>query len=102
MPKPPGRTGTAVNPRVKRWTLSKSREKEIRLIHSSSLTPLRRCAAGPQFALRATKKSLNQWLRLGGVTAFDYSLAMEMLGFFSDAPAEGARAIIEKRAPRFG
>ena len=59
-------------------------------------------AAGPQHALRATKKSLNQWLRLGGITAFDYSLAMEMLGFFSDAPAEGARAIIEKRPPNFG
>lgn len=59
-------------------------------------------ANGPQHALRATKRSLNQWLRLGGVTAFDYSLAMEMLGFFSDAPAEGARAIIEKRPPNFG
>lgn len=59
-------------------------------------------AQGPQHALRATKKSLNQWLRLGGITAFDYSLAMEMLGFFSDAPAEGARAIVEKRPPRFG
>jgi enoyl-CoA hydratase len=59
-------------------------------------------AAGPQHALRATKRSLNQWLRLGGVTAFDYSLAMEMLGFFSGAPAEGARAIVEKRPPKFG
>ncbi|MEO8541485.1 MAG: enoyl-CoA hydratase/isomerase family protein [bacterium] len=59
-------------------------------------------ASGPQHALRATKRSLNQWLKLGGVAAFDYSLAMEMLGFFSDAPAEGARAIIEKRPPRFG
>lgn len=59
-------------------------------------------AAGPQHALWATKKSLNQWLKLGGTTAFDYSLALEMLGFFSDAPAEGARAIVEKRAPNFG
>jgi enoyl-CoA hydratase len=58
-------------------------------------------AAGPQHALRATKKSLNQWLKLGGITAFDYSLALEMLGF-SDAPAEGARAIIEKRPANFG
>ncbi len=61
----------------------------------------RRLADGPQHALRFTKKSLNQWLRLGGITAFDYSLALEMLGFFSDAPAEGARAIQEKRPPRF-
>jgi enoyl-CoA hydratase len=62
----------------------------------------RRLADGPQHALRFTKKSLNQWLRLGGITAFDYSLALEMLGFFSDAPGEGARAIQEKRPPRFG
>jgi len=61
----------------------------------------RRLADGPQHALRFTKKSLNQWLRLGGITAFDYSLALEMLGFFSSAPAEGARAIQEKRPPRF-
>lgn len=62
----------------------------------------RKLADGPQQALRFTKKSLNQWLRLGGITAFDYSLALEMLGFFSGTPAEGARAIQEKRPPRFG
>lgn len=61
----------------------------------------RKLADGPQHALRATKKALNQWFRLGGITAFDYSLALEMLGFFSDAPKEGARAIIEKRPARF-
>jgi enoyl-CoA hydratase len=33
----------------------------------------------PQFAVRATKASVNQWYRLGQVSAFDYSLAMEML-----------------------
>lgn len=61
----------------------------------------RQLADGPQYALRFTKKALNQWLRLGGITAFDYSLALEMLGFFSGAPAEGARAIQEKRPPRW-
>ena len=61
----------------------------------------RRLADGPQHALRFTKKALNQWLRLGGITAFDYSLALEMLGFFSSAPGEGARAIMEKRPPKF-
>jgi enoyl-CoA hydratase len=62
----------------------------------------RQLADGPQHALRFTKKALNQWLRLGGITAFDYSLALEMLGFFSAGPAEGARAIQEKRPPRWG
>ena len=42
----------------------------------------RRLARGPQFAVRFTKKALNQWLRLGGITAFDYSQALEMINFF--------------------
>ena len=42
----------------------------------------RRIAAGPQLAAQFTKKSLNQWLRLGGITAFDYSQVLELLNFF--------------------
>ncbi|HXU22966.1 MAG TPA: enoyl-CoA hydratase/isomerase family protein [Tepidiformaceae bacterium] len=61
----------------------------------------RQLADGPQTALRFTKRSLNQWLKLGGITAFDYSAALEIMGFFSPDPAEGARAIIEKRAANF-
>src|SRR5206468_3427803 len=61
----------------------------------------RQLAAGSQPALRFTKRALNQWLKLGGITAFDYSVALEMMGFFSDDAAEGARAIIEKRPPQF-
>jgi len=61
----------------------------------------RQLAGGSQPALRFTKRALNQWLKLGGITAFDYSVALEMMGFFSDDPAEGAQAIIEKRAARF-
>lgn len=71
-------------------------------LRDETLAIAEKLATGPQHALRATKKSLNQWLKLGGITAFDYSLALEMLGFFSDAPAEGARAIIEKRPAKFG
>jgi enoyl-CoA hydratase len=59
----------------------------------------RHLAASSQPALRFTKRSLNQWLKLGGITAFDYSVALEMMGFFSEDPAEGARAIVEKRPP---
>lgn len=40
-----------------------------------------RIAAGPQLATQATKRALNQWLRLGAHTSFDYSLALEMLAF---------------------
>jgi len=42
----------------------------------------RRIARGPQVAAQFTKKALNQWLRLGGITAFDYSQALELLNFF--------------------
>jgi len=53
----------------------------------------RQLADGPQPALRFTKRALNQWLRLGGLASFDYSLATEMLGFFGAAPAEGVAAL---------
>jgi enoyl-CoA hydratase len=41
-----------------------------------------RLAGLPPHAVRFTKRSLNQWLRLGGITAFDYSFALEGLTFF--------------------
>ena len=58
-------------------------------------------ADGPQPAIRFTKKALNQWLRLGAHTAFDYSLALEMLGFLGDDVKEGLAAVKEKRAANF-
>jgi enoyl-CoA hydratase len=61
----------------------------------------RQLADGPQPALRLTKRALNQWLRLGGIASFDYSLAVEMLGFFgADVPA-GIKGIVEKTPPRY-
>src|ERR1700691_30118 len=57
-------------------------------------------ARGPQQALRFTKRSLNNWLRMFG-PAFDASLALEMLGFFSDDLHEGVAALKERRAPSF-
>ncbi len=57
-------------------------------------------AAGSQLALRWTKRSLNNWLRVAG-PIFDNSLALEMLSFASPDVLEGVRAIREKRAPRF-
>jgi enoyl-CoA hydratase len=57
-------------------------------------------AAGPQHALRWTKRSLNHWIRNAG-PIFEASLGFEMLNFFDDDVREGARAIKEKRAPIF-
>src|SRR5690242_4212042 len=57
-------------------------------------------ARGPQQALRFTKRSLNNWLRMFG-PAFDASLSMEILGFFSDDLHEGVAALKERRAPSF-
>jgi enoyl-CoA hydratase len=58
-------------------------------------------AAGSQSALRWTKHSLNNWLRLAGPT-FDASLALEMLGFSGADAREGIAALREKRKPEFG
>lgn len=55
-------------------------------------------ANGPQHAIRFTKRALNQWLRLGGVTAFDYSLALEMLTFFSPEVETAIRPALEREA----
>lgn len=57
-------------------------------------------ASGPQHALRWTKSALNNWIRMAG-PIFDNSLALEMLNFFDDDVVEGAKAIREKRDPRF-
>ena len=61
----------------------------------------RKLADGPQPATRYTKKALNQWLRMGAHTAFDYSLAVEMLGFLGDDVREGLAAVKEKRKAQF-
>jgi enoyl-CoA hydratase len=57
-------------------------------------------ATGPQFAVRFTKRSLNNWIRQAG-PIFDYSLALEMMTFFGDDVAEGVKSVREKRDPVF-
>jgi enoyl-CoA hydratase len=59
-----------------------------------------RLAEGSQLAIRWTKRSLNNWLRLAGPT-FDASLALEMLCFLGSDVREGVDALKEKRPPRF-
>src|SRR5213083_3528556 len=57
-------------------------------------------ARGAQQAIRWTKRSLNNWLRLAG-PIFDQSIALEMLTFMEEDVREGIKAIREKRPPRF-
>jgi enoyl-CoA hydratase len=57
-------------------------------------------AMGSRNAVRWTKRALNNWLRQAG-PIFDQSLALEMLSFMGPDVREGARAIREKRPPRF-
>ena len=57
-------------------------------------------ANGSQTALRWTKHSLNQWLRMAG-PAFEQSLALEMLGFGSPEMREGLAAVKQRRKPDF-
>jgi len=60
-----------------------------------------RLAKGPAQAVRWTKQSLNQWLRMAAHSSFDYSLALEMLGFMGADIQEGIKALKERRPPAF-
>ncbi len=57
-------------------------------------------AAGSQAAIRVTKKSLNNWMRVAS-PIFDNSLALEMLCFLGEDAPHGVAAVREKRAPKF-
>jgi enoyl-CoA hydratase len=57
-------------------------------------------ALGSQQAIRWTKRSLNNWLRMAG-PIFDQSIALEMLTFMGEDVREGMQAIREKRPPKF-
>ncbi len=72
-------------------------ETELR---EKALEVARRLARGSQSALRWTKYSLNNWLRMAGPT-FDASLALEMLGFSGPDVREGIASLREKRSPKF-
>ena len=57
-------------------------------------------ASGPQHAIRWTKRALNQWLLQAG-PIFDHSLALEMLGFFSEDMMAGIEGLRRKKKARF-
>src|SRR3954465_6340247 len=69
-------------------------------LKDKALEVARKLAAGPQTALRWTKYSLNNWLRMAG-PAFDASLALEVLGFTGPEAKEGVASHREKRKPVF-
>jgi enoyl-CoA hydratase len=69
-------------------------------LQAKALEVARKLAAGAQTALRWTKSSLNNWLRMAG-PVFDNSLALEMLGFTGPEVREGIASHREKRKPAF-
>ena len=69
-------------------------------LNEKALEVARKLAAGAQTALRWTKYSLNNWLRMAG-PAFDASLALEVLGFTGPEAKEGVASHREKRKPSF-
>ena len=70
-------------------------------LQAKALEVARKLAAGAQTALRWTKYSLNNWLRLAG-PSFDASLALEFLDMTGSEVHEGVAAVREKRKPNFG
>jgi enoyl-CoA hydratase len=69
-------------------------------LHETARKVAGRLAAGSQSALRWTKYSLNNWLRVAG-PIFDASLGLEFLGFSGPDLAEGVAAIRGKRRAEF-
>lgn len=69
-------------------------------LEAKALDVARKLAASAQTALRWTKYSLNNWLRVAG-PIFDASLALEMLGFSGPDVVEGVASHRERRRPNF-
>jgi enoyl-CoA hydratase len=69
-------------------------------LHDKALEAATTLARGPRHAVQFTKRALNQWLLQAG-PIFDHSLALEMLGFFSDDLMAGIQALKNKRAAQF-
>lgn len=69
-------------------------------LQDTAMNVARELGDGAQSAIRWTKYSLNNWLRMAGPT-FDTSTALEILGFTGDDVREGLAALKEKRQPNF-
>jgi enoyl-CoA hydratase len=69
-------------------------------VYSAALDVASQLAMGSSTAVRWTKHTLNNWLRLAG-PSFDASLALEFLGFRLADLKEGLQAVKEKRPAKF-
>jgi enoyl-CoA hydratase len=69
-------------------------------VHDTAMTVCRKLARGAPTAIKWTKHSLNNWLRMAG-PSFDASLALEFMGFSGPEVKEGLSSIREKRKPDF-
>ena len=69
-------------------------------LQAKALEVAHKLASGSQSAIRFTKYSLNNWLRMAG-PIFDTSLALEFMGFGGPDVHEGIASLREKRAPKF-
>ena len=69
-------------------------------LQDKALDVANKLSNGAQSAIRWTKYSLNNWLRMAGPT-FDTSTALEMLGFTGPEAVEGVSALQQKREPNF-
>jgi enoyl-CoA hydratase len=57
-------------------------------------------AAGPQLAIRWTKRALNGWFRQA-LPIFEHSAALERLSFIHPDALEGLTALLEHRKPKY-
>lgn len=69
-------------------------------LHKKAMAVASSLATGPRHAIKHTKRALNQWMLQAG-PIFDHSLALEMLGFFSEDMMAGVEALRQKRSPQF-
>jgi enoyl-CoA hydratase len=70
-------------------------------LDATALAFAARLAAGAPLAVQFTKQAVNKLVKDALNTAFDTSMALEMLTFRSDDHREALAAMREKRAPRF-
>jgi enoyl-CoA hydratase len=69
-------------------------------LYSKAMEVAEDLATGPQHAIRFTKRALNQWMLDAG-PIFDHSLALEMLGFFSEDVMAGVEGLRKKQKPQY-